>query len=113
MINLVFKENNGKILGFTCNGHSGYASEGADIVCAAISTLVQNAEICLSEVLNIKLSISRDDKNAKFNLKFAKNVSNEEIEKGQAILQSLKISSQRIEKQFKKYLKVEVENEII
>ena len=113
MINLVFKERNGEIVGFTCNGHSGYADVGADIVCAAISTLVQNAEICLSEVLKIKLSLERDDKNAKFNLKLSKNASNEEIKKAQPVFQSLKISSQRIEKQYKKYLKVEDENEII
>ena len=113
MIKLVFKERNGEIIGFTCNGHSDYASEGADIVCAAISTLVQNVEICLSEVLKIKISLERDDKNAKFNLKLAKNANNEEILRAQPIFQSFKISSKRIEKQYKKYLKVEDENEII
>lgn len=113
MIKLVFKERNGEIIGFTCNGHSGYASEGSDIVCAAISTLVQNVEICLSEVLKIKISLERDDKNAKFNLKLAKNANNEEILMAQPIFQSFKISSKRIEKQYKKYLKVEDENEII
>lgn len=113
MIKLVFKKRNEEIIGFTCNGHSGYASEGSDIVCAAISTLVQNVEICLSEVLKIKLSLERDDKIAKFNLKLAKNVNHEEILKAQPIFKSFQISSQRIEKQYKKYLKVEDENEII
>ena len=60
MINLVFKEKNNLIMGFTCNGHAGYASSGEDIVCAAISSLVQNAEICLSEVMNIKLNVQRN-----------------------------------------------------
>ena len=100
-------------MGFTCNGHAGYASSGEDIVCAAISSLVQNAEICLSEVMNIKLNVQRNDKNAKFDLTFAKNVSENEIINAQNILKALKISSQRIEKEYKKYLKVEVENEII
>ena len=113
MIKLVFKKRNEEIIGFTCNGHSGYASEGSDIVCAAISTLVQNVEICLSEVLKIKLSLERDDKIAKFNLKLAKNVNHEEILKAQPIFKSFQISSQRIEKQYKKYFKVEDENEII
>ena len=113
MINLVFKEKNNLIMGFTCNGHAGYASSGEDIVCAAISSLVQNTEICLSEVMNIKLNVKRNDKNAKFDLTFAKNVSENEILNAQNILKALKISSQRIEKEYKKYLKVEVENEII
>lgn len=113
MINLVFKIKNNSIIGFSCNGHSGYAEAGQDIVCAAVSSLVQNAEICISEVLNIKLNVKRDDKNAKFEIKFSKNVSNEQIEKAQPILKALKLSSQRIEKEYKKYLKVEVENEIV
>lgn len=113
MINLVFKEKGNLIIGFACNGHSGYACEGEDIVCAAVSSLVQNVEICLSEVLNIKLNVQRSDKNAKFELNLAKNVSQSDIEKAQDILKALKISSQRIEKEYKKYLKVEVENEII
>lgn len=113
MINLVFKEKNNLIIGFRCNGHAGYASSGEDIVCAAISSLVQNVEICLSEVMNIKLNVQRNDKNAKFDLTFAKNVSESEIKNAQNILKALKISSQRIEKEYKKYLKVEVENEII
>lgn len=113
MINLVFKEKNNLIIGFTCNGHSGYASAGEDIVCAAISSLVQNVEICLSEVMAIKLNVRRNDKIAKFELNFGKNVSEKEIINAQSILKALKISSQRIEKEYKKYLKVEVENEII
>ena len=63
--------------------------------------------------MNIKLNVQRNDKNAKFDLTFAKNVSENEIINAQNILKALKISSQRIEKEYKKYLKVEVENEII
>ena len=63
--------------------------------------------------MNIKLNVQRSDKNAKFELNFAKNVSQSDIEKAQDVLKALKISSQRIEKEYKKYLKVEVENEII
>lgn len=113
MINLVFIKKEDKITGYKCNGHSGYASAGEDIVCSAISTLVQNVEICLSEVMNIKLNVIRNDKNAKFELKFAKNVSLKQISDAQPVLKAFEISSKRIEKEYKKYLKVEVENEII
>ena len=33
---------NGEVLGFKTYGHSGYADEGSDIVCSAISLLVIN-----------------------------------------------------------------------
>lgn len=38
----VFKEN-GHYKRFTIDGHAGYADEGQDIVCAAVSALVINA----------------------------------------------------------------------
>ena len=38
----VFKNHDGKYLGFTCLGHAEYADEGEDIVCVGISALVIN-----------------------------------------------------------------------
>ena len=34
-----FIKSNGKFLGFCIQGHSGYAEEGSDIVCAAVSSM--------------------------------------------------------------------------
>ena len=38
----VYKSGKGKIRGFKCLGHAGYADAGEDIVCAAVSILVIN-----------------------------------------------------------------------
>ena len=37
-----FRDHDEKYLGFTCLGHTGYADEGEDIVCAGVSALVIN-----------------------------------------------------------------------
>ena len=42
---------NGRINGFAVSGHSGYADEGSDIVCAAISAAVTFAECTINDVL--------------------------------------------------------------
>lgn len=42
---------NGRINGFSVSGHSGYAEEGSDIVCAAVSTAVTFAECTINDVL--------------------------------------------------------------
>ena len=42
---------NGRINGFAVSGHSGYAEEGSDIVCAAITCAVQFAECTINDVL--------------------------------------------------------------
>jgi uncharacterized protein YsxB (DUF464 family) len=56
---------NGKLFtGFECKGHSGYAEEGADIVCAAISTAVQYCINCGEKIDRIPLQISVDQEEA-------------------------------------------------
>jgi uncharacterized protein YsxB (DUF464 family) len=36
----VYQDGDGKYRGFSCEGHSGYADAGEDIVCASVSALV-------------------------------------------------------------------------
>ena len=40
----------GRISGFAVTGHSGYAEEGSDIVCAAVSSAVKFAECTINDV---------------------------------------------------------------
>lgn len=50
----------GRINGFSVSGHSGYAEEGSDIVCAAVSSAVQFTECTINDVLgnhaNVKMN---------------------------------------------------------
>ncbi len=50
------------------SGHSGYAEEGNDIVCAAVSVLVQTLHIGLSDVLNLTVDSSVDEESATIQL---------------------------------------------
>ena len=51
MTRVEFFDQDGRITGFSCSGHSGYAEEGSDIVCASVSTAVKLAECTISDVL--------------------------------------------------------------
>ena len=42
MITVTFFQKDTQLAGFTCSGHAGFAPEGEDIVCAAVSALVLN-----------------------------------------------------------------------
>ncbi len=48
----IFKTGDGKYRSFRCSGHSGYAPEGEDIVCAAISAVVINTINCLTDLVH-------------------------------------------------------------
>ena len=52
-----------RITGFSVSGHSGYAEEGSDIVCAAISAVVTMAEATINEVCgaNAKVRVKQED----------------------------------------------------
>ena len=46
-----------RITGFSVSGHSGYAEEGKDIVCAAISAIVTMAEATINDVCGAKAKV--------------------------------------------------------
>lgn len=52
MVKIVISRNSeGYITGLEANGHSGYAEEGYDIVCAVVSTVLQSVVLCCDEVI--------------------------------------------------------------
>ena len=60
MTKVEFFNHDGRINGFSVSGHSGYAEEGSDIVCAAVSSAVTFAECTINDVLgnhaNVKMN---------------------------------------------------------
>ena len=51
---IVRRSAGGEITGFSVRGHAGFAPEGSDIVCAAVSVLTQTALRSLDKLLQIK-----------------------------------------------------------
>ena len=53
MISAVLYRENGRYTGFDASGHSGYAEEGSDIVCAAVSILTCTCVNALESVCGL------------------------------------------------------------
>lgn len=51
----------GSITSFCSNGHSGYAESGSDIVCSAISAILQTAYIGLTQVAGLFAGLEMND----------------------------------------------------
>lgn len=64
MTKVVFFRREGKLIGFEAQGHSGYAEEGSDIVCAAVSAVTQTLAIQAETVLEMKETVFTDEKKA-------------------------------------------------
>lgn len=58
-----------RIEGFCLSGHSGYAEEGADIVCAAVSAAVNLAITTIVDVMGVKARTKVNEEEARITLK--------------------------------------------
>ena len=61
MTKVTFRLREGKIAGFTLEGHSNYASSGNDIVCAALSSAAYLVINTITDVMNIPASANAED----------------------------------------------------
>ncbi len=61
MIRLTLHQSDGRLTGFECVGHAGFAEEGQDIVCAAVSILTTTCANALESVAGVKPRVSAAD----------------------------------------------------
>ena len=57
MTTVTFYTEGSRITGFDASGHSGYAEEGGDIVCAAVTSAVRLTECAVNDVLGLAASV--------------------------------------------------------
>lgn len=101
------KTRTGEYLGFTCDGHAGYADYGRDIVCASISVLVINTINSLEEITGERMSVETDGKRGTIQCSF---VDQPLKETSKALMDSLVLGLTQIEKQYgKKHCKLTFE----
>ena len=61
MITITVKKRNGNYLEFVSKGHAGYAEEGQDIVCAAVSALIITTVNSLEKFTDDKFDVQEKD----------------------------------------------------
>ncbi|MBP3476509.1 MAG: ribosomal-processing cysteine protease Prp [Lachnospiraceae bacterium] len=94
----------GEYLGFTCDGHAGYADYGKDIVCASISVLVINTINSLDEITGERMEVEADEETGTIQCSF---VDQPLKETSRALMDSLVLGLTQIEKQYgKKHCKL-------
>ncbi len=69
MTTVTFHSAEGRVDGFVAEGHSGYAEQGSDIVCAAVSAAVGLTECAINEVLGIGAPVKAREETARISLK--------------------------------------------
>ena len=93
-----------RITGFTVSGHSGYAEQGQDIVCAAISAVVTMAEATINDVCGAKAKVRVKDEQARITLTLP--VSCDEEESVQAVLAGMMLTLMGLRDDYPDYIEV-------
>ncbi len=103
---VIFKKKD-RISGFEISGHTGYAEEGSDIVCSAVSSVSQMALLGIKDVLKLNIFFEISDGFLKLSL--GKNVENESA---QVLLKSMEKSLREIQREYGNYVKLEVKEDV-
>ena len=99
-----FFTENDRITGFSISGHSGYAEAGQDIVCAAISAVVNMAETTINDVCGAKAKVRVKDEQARITLTLP--TSCDEEESVQAVLSGLMLTLINLREDYPDYIEV-------
>ena len=91
MTTVIFHSAGGRLDGFAVEGHSGYAEEGGDIVCAAISAAVGLTECTVNEVMGLGAAVKAKEKSARISLKLPPALNEESESLCQTVLTGLMV----------------------
>ncbi len=105
MTTVTFFYENDKIVKVSASGHCGKAECGKDIVCAAVSTLVQTAYLAIADITP-SVEYKRDDDSAEF--EFSVGADNERRHDVDVILRALTVGLNDLERGYPKFIKTEV-----
>lgn len=101
MINLTILKSNDAICTIQAKGHSGYAEAGQDIVCSAVSTIMQTTLNGLREVVKAKVDYQIDE-----NIPFLRISVEAEDGKAQILMKTAYLALKQIANDYKKYIKI-------
>ena len=93
-----------RITGFSVSGHSGYAENGQDIVCAAISAVVTMAEATINDVCGAKAKVRVKEEDARITLTLP--ASCDEEETVQAVLAGMMVTLMNLRDDYPDYIEV-------
>lgn len=101
MINLTILKSNDAITTIQAKGHSGYEVAGQDIVCSAVSTIMQTTLNGLLEVVKADVDYQIDEQ-----IPFLRISVNKQDRQAQILMKSAYLALKQIAGDYKNYIKI-------
>ncbi|MDD4839259.1 MAG: ribosomal-processing cysteine protease Prp [Clostridia bacterium] len=112
MTTIRFFNINNYIWAVECEGHTGYDVEGYDIVCAALSSIVQTAVLGLMQVAKISVDYKVDEAKGYLKVSLPKSMNERETHDADTILKTLYLGASDLYEGFSDYINLEVKNDV-
>lgn len=103
----IFKKND-KIVKIDCDGHTGYGVAGEDIVCSALSSIVQTAALGVLAVAGVNAKMQRNDRDGRFVLELPDDMSEEQRHDVDVILNTMLCGVQDLYEGYSDFIELEV-----
>ena len=108
MTDIIITKNANRIVKVECSGHTGYGEQGEDIVCAALSSIVQTALLGLFTVAKIKIDFDRNDDEGKLTFSLPKDISEQKMHDASVILDTMLCGISDLYEGFSDFINLEV-----
>lgn len=106
MTTVTFHTEGSAIIGFDAKGHSGFAQEGEDIVCAAITSAVRLVECTVNDVMGLCAAVKVREKDAFISLRLPGGLSAQADSTCQALLTGLMVYLTELHDEYPDYIEV-------
>lgn len=90
------------------DGHTGYGVSGEDVVCAALSSIIQTAVLGLLSVAGVNVEMERDDKAGYIKFVLPKNLSEEQKHDSDVILSTMLVGVSDLYESYSDFIELEV-----
>lgn len=89
MTTVTFYSEGSRLTGLEMKGHSGYAPQGEDIVCAALTSAIRLTECAVNDVLGLEAAVKVRDRDTSISLKLPKALDSDSESVCQTLLAAL------------------------
>ena len=111
MTKVIVSRKKGHVVSVQCSGHSGYAPEGEDIVCAALSAVIQTAVLGVMRVAGADADYHTAQDKGSLSLTL-KSMNESPRRDCDAILNTMLLGVKDLQEGFSAFIKLEVKDDV-
>ncbi|MDR2090292.1 MAG: ribosomal-processing cysteine protease Prp [Clostridiales bacterium] len=108
MTNIKFFKRDGGFFKIICDGHTGFGVEGEDIVCAALSSIVQTAVLGVLQIAAVNAEFKRDEERGYLELTLPENITERQRHDANVILSTLYLGAADLYSGYSDFIELEV-----